>query len=324
MSKIKDTVCRQVTRGIFSPIFYPVYPRILLFFCFSLCSFVAIPLYADNFSAIELAIGQGDYKEAMRLCNEHLAGDGAKEAKVYLARALWWDQEQKKAIEVFLEALSLPAASKVAVALSVEEQRIYDDALQIYLSAGAGGAQTAADTLIKKYASVLKMHPEYHHLGFLIALAYANRGEFDLFFPLFYRSYSADPDHYLVHKTKAILYIKLYEKEPAGSEREALRNKLLESVKFASMLCSNDHTLYKVFLAFSKEEDRGQALIEVLKKMSLENIIPPRTDIAFYIQQAVDLGEKELAQSFLDRAYKWYPASRILDGAQQYINKSNR
>lgn len=278
-------------------------------------------IYADDFAAIESAMEQGDYKGVMRLCSERLAGGCSNDVKVYLARALWRDQEQKKAIEVFLEALSSPPRGQAAVAtFSADEQLIYDAALQIYLSAGASAAPMAADSLIKKYASVVQEHPEYHHLGFLVALAYANRGQFDLFFPLFFRSFSADPGHYLVHKTKAILYIKLYEKEPAGGEREALRSKLLESVKSASMLCSYDHTLYKISIAFSQEKERRQALIDVLKRMSLENIIPPRTDVAFYVQQAVDLGEKALAQSFLDGAYKWYPASRVLDSAQQYID----
>jgi len=48
----------------------------------------------------------------------------------------------------------------------------------------------------------------------------------------------------------------------------------------------------------------------------------PRADIAFFVQQAVEAKQIDLAEDFLELAKKRYPYSRVIEAAQQYIDQS--
>ncbi len=50
-------------------------------------------------------------------------------------------------------------------------------------------------------------------------------------------------------------------------------------------------------------------------------MIIPRGELEFFIQNALDYADLELAERFLNRAKTWVPYSRTITAAQQLIDK---
>lgn len=240
--------------------------------------------------------------------------------KAKLAVAYYKDQEQEKAFQIYLEALE-DAQINHQSAISNDEKLIYDEALAIYLDNNGTTPLEIAQKILENYSLVLKEHSNYHLVGFIVALANANIGNYDQFFDLFFRSYKHFPEHYLAYKTKAILYLKLFERSRTQEIRDTHRRKLIENFQKAIDLYPQDASLYRLSILFAPQDRKEKLIIAYLNKIVDNNIIIPRGDIAFYVKEAAENRQYELAQRFLDKTHEWYQFSRIINSSQQFLDQ---
>lgn len=305
--------------------------RILISLSAIFLAFVAMLHAADCLQGPEVEKAQkafncGDYKEAITVYEKMLKTapkDCAGLIKEKIAISYYHDQDQEKAFRIYLEALD-NAKIESSPKITEEEQTFYEEALKIYLDHSKGSSHESANKIRQEYASVYAVHPDYYLLAYILAAAYANLEMFDDFFDTFYHSYRYWPDHYMAFKTKAVLHIKLFERARSAAERNIERQKIIDNVLQAIERNSRDESLYKLMVAYSNDREKPKVLDIYLNKIIDENIVIPRTDIAFYVQQAVAVKQNELAQRFINKANEWYQFSRVINAAQDYLNQNTR
>lgn len=248
----------------------------------------------------------------------------AAPATLELAKTYMADQNQEMAFKTFLEALEqTPALPSKKV--SAEEEALYQEALALYLGKRPQQARSVGYEIDEKYTPVLKAHPEYTRLGFIVAVADANLSRYDRFFDLFYRSYQQEPKHYLAWKTKAILHLKLMERAKTFGEREQQRKAVLDNLAIAESIYPQDFSLYRVQIAFSLPAVKKETQERILKKILDQSMIPSRTDTLYFIEQALTLDDKGLAKRWIESAKAWYPESRIINQLyEEYGTKDTR
>lgn len=231
------------------------------------------------------------------------------------------DQDQEKAIQEFLKALeALKSASPPPV--STQEKDLFDKGYQIYLSSQAGRSpRETALQLYQELKQVTDTHKEYYLLNLLMSTAYANLNRYEDFFHAFYRSYPYYSDHYLSYKTLAALHIRLFEKARLPEDKEAQRTLVFKYAAIALGKNPGDIGLYKMAALFADEKQRGQAVAHVLNEIIQKDIQIPRHDIPFFVHQAMDTKQTELAQKFVDKSREWYHYSRSISEAQEYIDQ---
>lgn len=47
----------------------------------------------------------------------------------------------------------------------------------------------------------------------------------------------------------------------------------------------------------------------------------PRTDITYYVRKSLDVGERDLAKRFVEKAQEWYNYSRAIETAENMLNQ---
>lgn len=269
------------------------------------------------------ALAFADYKSAIRSKQEQIAAVGLSEKSrhlVELAILFLKDQEQEKAFSTYLQALdAVPVKTSGSDDASVSDGT-YCDALAIYFDHQSGTPKEKAQKIYNKYYSVVKEKCDVDLLTYIVAISLANLGRYDDFFELFYRSYQSLPNHFLAYKTKAILHIKLYERARTEKEREQQGELIQKNLELALAREPKDDTLYKLMITFSLQKNKTQQVRRCLNKIFDDNIILPRGDILFFVQEAVDVGEYKLAQSFIEKSRTWYPQSKIITSAQAYLD----
>lgn len=285
-------------------------------------AWTSLPIYASlNGSSSQVAFEHCDYKKAIQTYREWLTSadkENIAALKVKLAITLYKDQEHEQSFSMFLEALE-ETLNHASSQITPEEQNLYTEGLELYLHRHGMTSWEIAAKIRQNYAETIKQHPDYHLLGFLVAAAYANLEQFEQFFELFYHSYRYFPNHYMAYKTKAVLHAKLLERARSAAEREKQRLEIFNNLSSAVKLNPQDTTLYKMIIAAASDERKEKIVNAYLNKMMDEDIIVPRSDIIFYVEQAVKSKQADLAQSFINKVRIWYPTSRIIDHAQQYI-----
>lgn len=237
------------------------------------------------------------------------------------AIAYYKEQHQEKAFSTFLNALEITPYPITVPNSKAEENALYEKALQIYLSDNAHSKQENSKKILQEYGESAAEHPDYYLLGYLISSAEANLDQFPEFFERFYRSYVNNPDHYLAHKAKAVLSIKLQAKGRTPVEKERWREKSIANLHRAIDLYPFDASLYKMLLTFASEGEKKILLIYILNKIIDNNAIIPRTDIAVYIQQALAYKQIDLAQCLVDKSRTWYGYSRTMEELQNKIRQ---
>ncbi len=243
---------------------------------------------------------------------------------VKLAQAYLMDQNLEQAFFAFLKALDSPSdlISKAKDPLSSQDESLYREALKIYLEHnGPAAPQENGKKILAQYGEISRQHPEYYLLNFIMAAAYANLGQFSPFFETFYSSYKALPDHYLAYKIKAVIHIKIYERTGDLNEKEAQRKAILQNVEKAIKINQEDPGLYKFIMVFASENERQQVVTAALKQLVEGNAFVPRADIAFFVHQASLVHRLDLAQKLVDKARMWYAYSKVVEAAQEYIDK---
>lgn len=264
---------------------------------------------------IRKMLESGHYKKVIKTID--LEKDKSGDLYALLAEAYYKDQEHAKAYEAFLKALQLTKKDNAPPLMGKDEAFLYDEALKTYLDTTARDPVTISLKIRDQYAGIWRLHPEYAELGYLVAIAYANLGEYTDFFEIFYRSYKKIPDHFLAYKTQGILHLKLYDRGKTLEDKERERVQVLFYFNKAKELYPQDYSLYKMEIAFS--QDKEQILETNLKEIIDRDIVIPRADLSFYIDQLFAYGKNELATEFLAKARKWYPYSRTLDAADDII-----
>lgn len=232
------------------------------------------------------------------------------------AEKYYKEQEHAKAFDTFLKSLAATPQSSV-VPMTPEEEKLYNEGMALYLDPKERDREQLSMKIRDRYGGVWRLHPEYSHIGYLVAIAYANLGNFPEFFEIFYQSYKKIPNHYLNYKTQAILHIKLYDLARSLEEKQTERKLALQAIKKAKELYPKDFSLYKMEIAFSNNKE--QVLEENLKEIIDKDIVIPRADLSFYFDQLLAQGKDALASEFLEKARQWYPYSRTLDAASEMI-----
>lgn len=269
-----------------------------------------------------IKLGAEDYKAAISIRQKELSTVQPKDKGrllVELAVLFLQDQDQEKAFQTFLEALSKTDLENDTID-TPEDNVLYQNALTIYFDHSEGSPKDKAKKIIESFQPLLERHQKAHLLAYLVALAHANLGSYREFFELFYNSYRFHPNHFLAYKTKAILHIKLFERARTETEREFQRKTVLENLEQASEKEPQDDMLYKLMISFSLKEKKQEQVRRCLNKILDANIIIPRGDILFFVQEAVDAGEQKLAKRLLEKARKWYQQSKIINSAQAYLD----
>ena len=208
--------------------------------------------------------------------------------------------------------------------MTANEEQLYSEALKLYLSHTGRLAQKGSAQILQKYRDVVRQHAEYHQLGYLVALSLANSGQYEEFFRLFFASYQAMPDHYLAYKTRALLSLKLRERARSPEQGMAEERDIFRYAAEALKRNPRDVSLYQMSLQFAPPQEKKLLVSSYLNNMIHDNIIVPRGDLLFFVKEATDLGESDLAARFVRQAQIWYPESRIVDAAMEYVQAQSR
>lgn len=261
-----------------------------------------------------------DLKEEIMICEEQVFKEKSPDP-LHLVKLYYQDQQQQKAFDLFLEVLEHnPSNPMLKRDVSPEEQSYYDGALQIYLNPLLN-AQEAARQILSQYKEIQQSHPDYLMLGFLIATSHANLLQFENFFEQFYRSYQAHPQHYLAYKTLSSLYVRLYERQPPGEQKERYRKKIIDQLVQARDSNPADINLYKLIVVFSANREKQASVCEGLNKIIDKHIVIPRGEIIYFVLQALNHDQPELAQRFLDEMKRYHQYSRSIIQAQKLIDE---
>lgn len=241
-----------------------------------------------------------------------------------LSIAYLLDQEQEKAFSTYLEALETIVPPKEPYVPSENEERIYHDALKVYLDPRERDTHEISVRIKDLYAGILRLHPEYYSLGFLVSIAYANLDKYEKFFEIFYPSYAKMPDHYLGFKTKAILNIKVFERAKTPEEKLKARGEILKNLQLAKDKYPSDPSLYRLQIVFAPQDEKLKLLKENLSEIVTHNMIVPRSDLSFYFDQLFTYGQIDLAKEFLAKANGWYPYSRTIEAAKEMLQEKEK
>jgi tetratricopeptide (TPR) repeat protein len=284
-------------------------------------------LWTDAFQLVDSkaqqAIQSGKIKDAETLYKDFILQsqpsiEEVSLAKKGLALAYFKDQEHEKAFTIFLESLDYQPQNKDKVH---EDSNSYQEALKVYLQDAGLNPKETAVIIETKYKAIYEVNRDDYSLGYLLAVGQANLNQYDRFFDLFYLAYQRDPEHFLAYKSKAALYIKLFERARSDQERECLRIKILSHVEKAIQLEPKDASLYRMLIGLTADSSKQAVLVQNLKKIVDNNIVISRIDIPYYAEMAIAFEEYDLAQDFLNKAREWYSYSRVITVAQQHLDE---
>lgn len=228
----------------------------------------------------------------------------------YLALSLVYleDQEQEKAFENFLHALDHAPAKKTIE----EEKELCQEALKLYFE----GPQES-ENIIKKYEKIFDEHPKYTQLGAILAACWANLGNFNKFFKMFYSNY--EPMSFLTDKTKAILLLRLAISEKNEGEREKKRESALKLLEGALEKNNKDPAIFRQIIVLALEKGDNSLIAKCLEKFVESGINVARGEILFYVTMSCSVDRKDLAESVLKRAKEQYAYSRAIEQAEEVL-----
>lgn len=223
------------------------------------------------------------------------------------------DQELDKAFTHFLYALKMVPLQESHSLEDCTFQAAFSD----YLTGAIREPKEVALELIKKYAGI-----ESPPLSFLLATAYANLENYELFFDLFYQGFPLYGESYLAHKTRGIIYLRLSQHALTFEERQALKKEAAYYLTKALEKNVPDASLYKLLIFLAKDEKKDSLILTYLQKMVEEKVVMARGDICFYIEEAVRLGDSDLGQRMIALARSQYTMSRAIELAQEFLNQN--
>jgi len=239
-----------------------------------------------------------------------------------LACAFIQDQEIDEGFHAFLEALASTSREKEPE-MSSQEKEMFEEAFLYYLSHEKDPSQTAS-LLLEKYEPVLQEHPEYIHLGFLLATVQANQGNYEKFFQKFYQYYPSLWDTFLAYKTCGILWLRLSRQQTSAEGRLAFEKRAVEQLQKALEKPTKDPNVYKIVMVHAKEQGKSSQVHAYLRNIVEYGVPMGRLDVLFYVQEAVSLKDYALAEAILDQARLLYKSSQLVTAAQEYLDQQKR
>lgn len=272
-------------------------------------------------------MSSGHYKEAIKAFSElGEREEGLKKAEALkdLSVAYYKDQNHEMAFKTFLAALEAVPVLPLEQMPAPSDQLLYDQALKIYLDPREYDSNAMSERIRDVYGGVIRLHPEYLNLAYLVALSEANLGNYVQFFETFFRSYKALPNHFLAEKTKGILHIKLYERAKTAVEKEKERQAIFQEFEKAKELYPEDVSLYRLQIAYASNPMKIKVLEKNLNEIINHDRVIPRKDLSFYFNQLLEYGLDPLAKKFLEKVKRWYPYSRTLTAASEMIESRSR
>lgn len=296
-------------------------------------SMMAIPaIYSEEKVPLDQLLKEGRCKEAIELCQKKL-NSSPKDNKDLnralllskLAYAYYKDQDHERAFAVFAESLSL-VQKEIDDAPSAEEAQIYEKALALYLNPPPKLHPSQATWETSKgiqnlLGSVVEEHPDYHQIKFLLAVSYANMGEFDKFFPLCFDAVSHYPHHFMAAKIKGMVQVKLFERERTAEGRDKRRKQALACFADASEKNPQDIGLNKLIICLSPYNEKAEAIEKYLGNILRDDRKIPRIDIFIYVREACLVQKYDLAKELIQRSKEWYEYSKSISSAEQYLNE---
>ena len=263
---------------------------------------VAQPLFGVAFDGL---------KEEIAKC-ESLLEQNPTDAQLHykLARSYFYDQEIDASFKHFLYALDYSEPKEPSSFDSCQ------DALDFYLSQSGADPIAVATNMLKRYNE-----KNSKELGFILSIAYANIGDYDSFFSLFFEGYPHLCDSFLAHKTRGILSLRVMQGERDPKTLAQYREKALHHLTLALEQNKCDAALYKVLIFLAKDEKNDVLVSNYLHKMVENQVQVARADIYLYVREAIALDESVLAKQILDQAKKYYEYSRAITAAEEYLNQ---
>lgn len=281
---------------------------------FILSLFLTYPLLAQPFAIKDKIESLQDLRSKVSVADKG-------ELLLDLAKLYLLDQQFELAMETYLKALEA-STPKPAGTPSQEEMALYDEVLAKYLEIHSGSVSRAqAHEILQEYADLIDEHPDYNYFHFLMAVSYANVGDYEQFFELFYQSHLLYPDSYMSHRTKAVLYTKLAQRGKKVEERDHAKAGIFVHARKALEKYPEDVSLYKMIIDFSPEKGRAGVTMEVMEQMISQDRQIPRKDIYFFVVNAVETDQKFLAERFLDKAREWYSYSQQVEKSQRFLDR---
>lgn len=253
------------------------------------------------------------------LMAQQVLDEGDSSRLLKLAILYQRDQELEKALKTFITSLELLGNSKQSYAPSKAELESYDEALKAYLYPKNGDLFSANEHIVKCYGPLLEKNPNFFKLGYIVAAAQANLGNFLTHFELFYNSYKNLPNDYLAHKTLAILHIKLLEKMMPSENKNDRYSKIATHLNEAAKSDILDYSLYKLMILYSSEQDKHSMTAKALQAIVDKNISIPRTDLPFFIKHGFEFCSLSQLEIFIAHLQKCHKYSRILASAEEKI-----
>lgn len=274
-------------------------------------------LYSDS---VQELVDKREYKSAISYLRSHLSSDSVirQNQLVEIAKIYLKDQEIEKGLETFLEALSIKISHPLKK-VSSEEKGYFDEIYGFYLDQGYSDARTVSKQILEKYESIIKEHPEYTMLSFFIANSYANFGNYLEFVNEFFKAYKDHSDHYLVERTQGVIHIKLLDYSRTEEERDQHRQQAFRHFQAALKKAPKDITLYRLSLALCPKNEKSFFIHESFDQVISHNIPLARNDIYPFIIEAVAFKCYEDAQKLVEKAKEWYPYSRAVVKAENYL-----
>ncbi len=236
-----------------------------------------------------------------------------------LALAYYKDQESHLAFTHFLEALKT-VPKKTLPEPTSDEKNYYDPALKNYLAHAGKDPEKAAHELLGKYGEIAQDHPEFIQLNFLISTAYANLGQFADFFSLFYQGFPYLHSTHLASKIQGILSLRLCAQSKTVEERTRFQDSARRHLSQALQSNPSDAGLYKTLVFLAKDSNDTNAIHEYLRQIVSQKVVIPRTEIYFYVQEALQFDDFVLGQEIIDQAKSHYNFSRAIKEAQNYLD----
>ena len=258
-------------------------------------------------------VNEKNFRPAIALIDQWVQESKNPTATAFLyvekAKILYADQQHAEAQELFLQALqTLPTSSQGKI--SDAEKNAFDKLFPSYEEASV--SPEACSRLLEESEAVYKNHPEFESIEHYIAACLANRGQFIEFFDRFFHAFQVRRDCFLTYKTIGVLHLRLFEASSSEERRQMHRQEAVICLKEAFSREPKDSTLL-VKLVFILPPMEKQILLRSVS-VELTKLQTPirRMDCFFLIQQAMDVGELEVAKQLIEKAHSWYQYSRAL------------
>jgi len=210
-----------------------------------------------------------------------------------LAKAHLKDQEVDRAFLAFLDALDQTERK--------EGLEMPKDALTAYFQGNLP----------------IELKPDDLAHNFIASISLANQGHFDLFFDHFFAGYPYFKGSFLDFKIRGIIYLRLSQK--AVEKREFYLTEAQKNLRKALALECNDASLYRSLILLAKDAKKEEDILFYLEKLAKSEAHFLRQDILFYVQEAMMLGRREIAEVVVEKGKQLYSYSRSIEAAEKIL-----